>query len=203
MLRKHKNNIPSFSLLEILLLIALVGIAFVGVSNLLRQTLQLEGLAKNDFIANALADEGLALVKAMRLDNINYDAFGAPLDVWQDIAVTSTFPIMNPHYFVVDNDLKNLNPVAGTRPYPANDLPGAYRLDPAARLYFHDTVPAFKYYSHTDNAFPTNFYRMVIAIPEPYGGPTRFRVRVNVIVTLLYRGKTYTYNRTEILRDTQ
>jgi len=201
MLKREKNNLPSFSLLEILLLIALVGIAFVGVSNLLRQTLQLEGLAKNDFIANALADEGLALVKAMRLDNINYTGVGAPLDVWQNIAVTTTPPALGPHYFVVDNDLKTINPTTGNRPYPANDLPGAYRLDPAARLYFHDTIPAFKYYSHTDNAFPTNFYRIVIAIPEPYGIPERFRV--NVIVTLLYRGKTYTYNRTEILRDTQ
>lgn len=185
-----KNNQPSFSILEIILLIALVSIAFLGVSGLLRQTLQLEGLAKNDFIGNALADEGIELVRAMRNDNVT-----SSIPAFTDIAMTGN---SSTQYFKIDKNIKNfVSP--GARLAGARTLSTASFIAADARLYFDP----LNYYSHTVGASPTNFYRVIIATPEAYGSPARHKVLLSSVVTLLYRGKTYTYVRTTWLNDGQ
>ncbi len=184
----QKNNRPSFSLLEVILLIALVSVAFLGVSSLLRQTLQLEGLIKNDFIGNALADEGIALVEAMRNDNIVANS----LLPFKDIANAPGPQV----YFKVDKSLIKASPRINM------GLLGADFVTENSRLNFH----AVNYYNHaavdpvTNTA--TNFYRMIIATPytSPVN-PAKQMIRVTSVVTLKYRGKTYTYVRCTVLND--
>jgi hypothetical protein len=185
---------PAFSLVEILLLVALVGLAFMGVSGLLRQTIQLEGLVKADFIANALADEGLGLVKAMRSDNI-----AAGLDPFQDIAVTGPGPLAT-RYFRIDRTKKNFMTIPPTylRDNLGMTLADSTPTNPSARLNFDGG----EYYSH-DAGTPSDFYRVITATPVRYGLPPRFMVELSSTVTLVYRGKTYTYYRHTRLNDAQ
>lgn len=191
-----KNPAPAFSLIEILLLIALVSISFMGVSSLLRQTVQLEGLAKADFIANSLADEGIALVKAMRSDNI-----AKGVNVFQNIADTPPMPFpLTTRYFKIDKTLKNFTVLFPfwTRNAAAMTLASSDPVNPLARLNFDST----NYYSYNSGT-PTEFYRVISATPIRYGLPNRFMVDVSSVVTLVYRGKTYTYYRYTRLNDDQ
>lgn len=184
----------AFSLVEILLLISLVSIAFMGISGLLRQTVQLEGLAKADFIANALADEGIALVKAMRSDNI-----ASGLDVFQDIASTGPGPLST-RYLRVDRNLKSFItlPPLYQRDSVSMTLSDGSATNPSARLNFDNA----KYYSYSSGT-PSDFYRVISATPVRYGSPPRYFVELSSTVTLVYRGKTYTYYRHTRLNDAQ
>ena len=194
MIKLQRHHSQGFSLIEILLLVALVSVSFMGVSSLLRQTVQLEGLAKADFIANALADEGIGLVKAMRSDNV-----ASGVDVFQDIAETPAMPApLETNYFRIDKTLKNYIAPAPfwTRNNAAMALPSSDPTSSLARLNF-DTSD---YYSYNDGT-PSEFYRVITATPIAYGAPRRFMIDVSSVVTLLYRGKTYTYYRYTRLND--
>jgi type II secretory pathway pseudopilin PulG len=192
--QRKTSQASAFSLIEILLLISLVSVAFMGVSSLLRQTVQLEGLAKADFTANALADEGLALVKAMRSDNI-----AAGVNVFQDIAATGPGPLAT-HYFRIDRDKKNFITIAPlyNRDNAGMDLVDGNPTNPDARLNFDSN----EYYSYSAGA-ASDFYRVISATPVRYGLPERYFVELSSTVTLVYRGKTYTYYRNTRLNDAQ
>ncbi|MFH0840856.1 MAG: hypothetical protein V1865_02665 [bacterium] len=66
---KQKNS-KGFSMLEIVIMVALVAIAFVGIVKIMNKTTQLRYLTRNDFIAQGLAKEGIELAEQIRNDNI-------------------------------------------------------------------------------------------------------------------------------------
>lgn len=60
-----------FSLIEVLLIVAIVAITFAGVMALTQKILQMENVVKNDFIAEGLLREGVELVKAVKNENVS------------------------------------------------------------------------------------------------------------------------------------
>lgn len=83
-MNKSRHNLPSaFSLVEIMVVVSMITVGFVGIIGLVQKAIMLYYNNKNVLIANNLAQEGLELVRFVRDDN------------WMTPA---TFPIAN-NYF--------------------------------------------------------------------------------------------------------
>ena len=77
---KQKKQEQGFSILEIVVMVALVSVAFVGIVKILNKTTQLRYITRHDLMAEALAKEGIELVEQIRNDNIeNADPFATDL----------------------------------------------------------------------------------------------------------------------------
>lgn len=74
-----------FSLIEIILIVALVSVTFVGVMGLTRRIMQMEHVVKNDFIAQGLLREGIELATAIRTENVSSSA-----PFWTDLSTAAT-----------------------------------------------------------------------------------------------------------------
>lgn len=72
--------------MEVVLIVALVAVTFVGVMSLSRRLLQMENMVKNEFIAQGLLREGVELVEAVKNANL-----GASQAFYTDL-VSSTPP---------------------------------------------------------------------------------------------------------------
>lgn len=57
-------------MLEIVIMVALVAVAFVGIVKIMNKTTQLRYLTRYDFVAQGLAKEGIEIAEQLRNDNI-------------------------------------------------------------------------------------------------------------------------------------
>jgi len=181
----------SFSLIEIVVLISIIGLSFVGVSSLLRRTLQLEGLMKGDLVARGLAQECLELAEAMITQNISNGA-----DFNRDLAFSSNLPggACSPNnqaqtnYIKVDRSLMAFN---NTPPNCARDIqlgssdPGL--AAESTRLKFDTT----NYYNHSSGT-ATNYFRYVKATHGTSAALNAY-LELSCYVTWQHRGRNYTY----------
>lgn len=182
MLQNRHTKKPAFSLIELIVLISVVALAFVGVMSLLNKTLQLQGMIKGNLVARALANEGIDLVAAIRNRNVTAgQPFYTNLDQTAD---------PQSYFLAVDKlDITTYN--------PAGSLSSDHRswMNTASlitRFYFDAT----NYYTHDSTKTPTNYYRF---IKVDYNGEF-----IDVISTVTWknRDKTFYYNAVRRLYDT-
>lgn len=168
---KNKNNKQKgFSMLEIVIVVALVAIAFVGIVKIMNKTTQLRYLTRNDFIAQGLAKEGIELVEQLRNDNV---ANGVPF--WNNLMLPG----------VVDNDTRIIR-LDYNGSSSILDVPSA--SDAVAILKF-DISNFYQYTSGSDSKFGR---AITLTYQDDASTPTAY-MEVKSDVYWEYKGDGHTY----------
>ncbi|MEI6378823.1 MAG: hypothetical protein WCO55_04125 [Candidatus Falkowbacteria bacterium] len=164
-----------FSLIEVLLIVALVAVTFAGIMALTQRILQLQNVVRNDFIAEGLLREGAELVKAIRNENVS-----SSLSFYQDLTPAATLD--STRIFALD--WQGINAVAGTRDatHLFNVIAPYYT---PARLKY---TPGVSYQMTQGGNTP--FARYFVAVYKLDG--TRPYVQVDVTVYWEERGRGHT-----------
>jgi len=68
-LKKNIKNEKGFSLAEVVIVLGILTFGLIGISSLLLQNMQVEGVTKNYLVASMLAQEGVELVRNVRDEN--------------------------------------------------------------------------------------------------------------------------------------
>lgn len=183
--------IPAFSLIEVVLIVAMVAVVFVGVMSLTTRSLQMENVIKNDFIAQGLLREGVELAEAMRNENvINSISFASGL-VSTTTAPCNTGACSNIAVFDWTNvPTTNRATISSTQTTPA--LGSLFPATSTARLKLSadiaSTTPSF--YQRASGS-DTPFYRYFDVSYVPASVNNNNRSFIDVIVKVYWeeRGK--------------
>ena len=174
----------AFSLIEVLLIIALVAITFAGIMALTQRILQLENVVRNDFIAEGLLREGAELVTAVRNENAS-----SSLAFFQDIWVAPT-PPQTAYLFALD--WQGVNYTGGFRD-TANHVPAVTGAsDVKAKTKYKASAPSFLNYQLTQGD-ATVFSRYFKSTYKTDNGGRAY-LDVEVIVYWEERGKGHSSN---------
>lgn|GEM_PF-4760362 len=174
----------SFSLIELIVLVSVVALAFVGVMGILNRTLQLEGMLKGNLVARALASEGVELVAAIRDRNeavgSEFNRYIAGMSVTPTI-LTNVTDLMQSR--VDKMYVQSYDPASSEGTSWIDTNPPLDFTDNFYRLYFDPT----NYYTHNSAGTATDYYRIIIA------NKTDTYLDVDSLVIWKHRGKTFYY----------
>ena len=67
--KRQNNNLPAFSLIEIMAVLLIVSLGIVGVANLAVQSIQAQTINRGSIVSYQLAQEGLEIVRQVRDTN--------------------------------------------------------------------------------------------------------------------------------------
>jgi type II secretory pathway pseudopilin PulG len=101
---KEKKQKFGFSLIDVLMAVAVIAIGLIGVMSLLVQNIQAARVNKNFLVASMLAQEGIEIVRSLRDANWLKN----PSPVWYDDIYSG--PGVN--YYAIDKDDSTFNTVA-------------------------------------------------------------------------------------------
>lgn len=163
---KKIKNYKGFTILEVIIAIAIITMGMLGVSTMIIQGMQVRDLNRNNLVASMLAQEGLELVRNTRDKN------------WADIIKNNgsledwDLNIVNPdNTFIID--------YSSTPNHTPNLI-----TDADTKLYFD----ANNNYTHAVTAKPTIFSR-IISVSQPQND----QLIVSCNVTWKERGGTKSY----------
>lgn len=174
----------AFSLIEVLLIVAIVAVTFAGVMALTQRILQMENVVKNDFIAEGLLREGAELVRAVRSENVS-----SSLPFFKDMVAVDPMGMPTPEVYSFAMDWQGVNYVDGI----GRDASHIYQIsgnrDPRAIV----KMPNGPYYQMTGSP-DTPFYRyfLVTYVPEGSAETLRYYLNIEVVVYWEERGKGHT-----------
>ncbi len=138
-MKKILKNNSAFTLVELMVAIAIITTSMVAIFSLIIQNIQVQKVNKDIFTASMLAQEGVELVRSVRDENWLTEADG----VWDGIDEADDT-------FSIDYNF-NINRTPNT---PS---------DVGARLYLNGN----NFYDHTAvDGTPTQFYRLITITPS-------------------------------------
>lgn len=183
---KHLKQQLGFTMIEILIMISLIALAFVAIMSLVIKNVQMEQVIKNDFTAVSLAKEGIELVEEVRNDNL-----AQGYNFYKDLTVLS--PINgSTHAFAIEyiTDINN-------RP---RIIPVADISDPQTILKFNNT----DYYQHTGSGLgqtESKFKRMITTVFQNETDDLNAYLKIISEVHWEYKGNDHSYRITTLLFD--
>ncbi len=146
-----KNN-SGFSLVEMLVTMAIISTGMIGIFSLIIQNIQVQKVNKDFLVASMLAQEGLELVRSIR-DETWLDSTLPPPGTWDKLVGVYT------------NDDFVIDPISG--PWiteAANAILPTITDDPVCRLYLDGN----DFYTHlVPGNTPTQFYRFITVTNGP------------------------------------
>jgi len=118
--QNNKRIKPAFSLIELLVAMAMVGIGLIGVASLAAQNIRVQYFNSNSLISAQLAQEGLELARNRRDNN------------WKSASPAGSLADNYDHGFIIDykpnHYASGYNDIADTEPLKIND-DGFYSYD--------------------------------------------------------------------------
>ncbi|NCN25103.1 hypothetical protein GW935_00380 [Candidatus Falkowbacteria bacterium] len=202
LINSKSKPVFAFSLIEVILIVAMVAVVFVGVMSLTTRSLQMENVIKNDFIAQGLLREGVELAEAMRNENVVGSISFASGLISTTTAPCDTGPCAHIVVFDWTNvPTSNRATVSSTQITPA--LASLFPATSTARLKLSadiaSTTPSF--YQRTSGS-DTPFYRYFEVSYDPNAPDSKKFINVIVKVYWEERGKGHTSQVLSRLYDT-
>jgi prepilin-type N-terminal cleavage/methylation domain-containing protein len=170
---------PAFSLIEVLLVVALLAITFAGIMALTQRILQLENVVRNDYIAEGLLKEGVELAAAMRDENLS-----SGFQFYKDLVPNCAAGNLGVQTFVVD--WRGIDLVGAVRNSNFYSTGLSSLSDSKARVKY-STAYNYQKFDGADTVFYRSFDAFCMQEDSLSGG--RFFIKVDVRLYWEERGK--------------